>query len=138
MRILSMDVGDRRIGMAVSDTLGWTAQGIPTLERKGTEYDLEVIRKVLDQYEPELIVIGLPKNMNGSLGPQGEKVQQFAETLTNHFNHEIVFWDERLTTVSANRALLEGNVSRKKRKQQVDQIAAVLILQSYLDYRNRN
>ena len=137
MRILSMDVGDRRIGMEVSDMLGWTAQGIATLERKSTEEDLVQIEKIIHQYQPEKIVVGLPKNMNGTLGPQGEKVKAFAETLEDRFNLEIVFWDERLTTVSAHKTMIEADMSRRKRKQKVDQLAAVLILQSYLDYLNR-
>ena len=129
-----MDVGDKRIGMAISDAMGWTAQGIPTLERRGKQYDLEFINKVIDEYQPECIVIGLPKNMNGSIGPQGEKVKVFAENLKEHFQQEIIFWDERLTTVSAHKVMIQGDVSRKKRKQRVDQVAAVLILQNYLDY----
>jgi len=132
-----MDVGDRRIGMEVSDMLGWTAQGIATLERKSTEEDLVQIEKIIHQYQPEKIVVGLPKNMNGTLGPQGEKVKAFAETLEDRFNLEIVFWDERLTTVSAHKTMIEADMSRRKRKQKVDQLAAVLILQSYLDYLNR-
>ncbi|HHY81087.1 MAG TPA: Holliday junction resolvase RuvX [Clostridiales bacterium] len=137
MRIISMDVGDRRIGMAVSDMLGWTAQGIATLERRGLQHDLQQIKKIFDQYRPEKIVVGLPRNMNGTLGPQGEKVKAFAEALNNHFGLEIVYWDERLTTVSAHKAMIEADLSRKKRKQRVDQMAAVLILQSYLDYINK-
>lgn len=129
-----MDVGDKRIGMAISDAMGWTAQGIPTLERRGRQYDSEFIKKVIEEYQPECIVIGLPKNMNGSIGPQGEKVKVFAENLKKYFQHEIIFWDERLTTVSAHKVMIQGDVSRKKRKQRVDQVAAVLILQNYLDY----
>ena len=134
MRILSMDVGDKRIGMAISDVMGWTAQGIPTLERRNKKYDLEFIRNVIEEYQPERIVVGLPKNMNGSIGPQGEKVKAFAENLKEHFKQEILFWDERLSTVSAHKVMIQGDVSRKKRKQRVDQVAAVLILQNYLDY----
>ena len=134
MRILSMDVGDKRIGMAISDVMGWTAQGIPTLERRNKKYDLEFIRNVIEEYQPERIVVGLPKNMNGSIGPQGEKVKAFAENLKEHFKQEILFWDERLSTVSAHKVMIQGDVSRKKRKERVDQVAAVLILQNYLDY----
>ncbi|HHT66431.1 MAG: Holliday junction resolvase RuvX [Caldicoprobacterales bacterium] len=137
MRILSMDVGDKRIGMAVSDALGWTAQGIETLVRRSNQYDMEFIKNVLEQYQPQTIVIGLPRNMNGSLGPQGEKTKAFSESLQDFYSGEIVFWDERLTTVSAHKAMIEADISRKKRKQRVDQVAAVLILQSYLDYLNR-
>ena len=132
-----MDVGDKRIGMAVSDALGWTAQGIDTLVRRSNQYDKEFVKNILEQYQPQKIVVGLPKNMNGSLGPQGEKVKAFADKLQDYYNGEIVFWDERLTTVSAHKAMIEADMSRKKRKQRVDQVAAVLILQSYLDYLNR-
>ena len=137
MRVLSMDVGDKRIGMAISDALGWTAQGIDTLIRRYDQSDQDFIQDVLNKYKPEKIVIGLPKNMNGTLGPQGEKVKMFANQLQEYYSGEVVFWDERLTTVSAHKAMIEADMSRKKRKQKVDQIAAVLILQSYLDYINR-
>jgi putative Holliday junction resolvase len=137
LRILSMDVGDKRIGMAISDALGWTAQGIDTLVRRDNKHDFEYIQEILDRYQPEKIVIGLPKNMNGSIGPQGEKVKAFADILKDYYNGEIVFWDERLTTVSAHKVLIEADMSRKKRKQKVDQMAAVFILQSYLDYINQ-
>jgi len=132
-----MDVGERRIGLAISDSFGWTAQGIETLIRRDDQYDHDYIRKILNQFQPQKIVIGLPKNMNGSIGPQGEKVKAFADQLKEYFTGEIVFWDERLTTVSAHKIMIEADVSRKKRKQKVDQMAAVLILQSYLDYINR-
>lgn len=131
-----MDVGDRRIGMAVSDALGWTAQGIETLERKNNRHDFDIISQVIEKYKPEQIVIGLPRNMNGSVGPQGEKVMAFAEEIRKRFGTDIVFWDERLTTVSAHKAMIEGDVRRERRKKSVDQIAAVLILQSYLDYKD--
>lgn len=131
-----MDVGDKRIGMAISDQMGWTAQGIDTLERKSEEEDLEKIQDVIKHYSPEKIVIGLPKNMDGSLGFQGEKVKEFGELIAKVFPGEIIYWDERLTTVYAHRILIEGDMSRRKRKKKVDKIAAVFILQSYLDYLN--
>lgn len=131
-----MDVGDKRIGMAISDQMGWTAQGIDTLERKSEEEDLEKIQDVIKHYSPEKIVIGLPKNMDGSLGFQGEKVKEFGELIAKVFPGEIIYWDERLTTVYAHRILIEGDISRRKRKKKVDKIAAVFILQSYLDYLN--
>jgi len=136
LRILAMDVGDKRIGMAISDQMGWTAQGIDTLERKSEEEDLEKIQDVIKHYSPEKIVIGLPKNMDGSLGFQGEKVKEFGELIAKVFPGEIIYWDERLTTVYAHRILIEGDMSRRKRKKKVDKIAAVFILQSYLDYLN--
>jgi putative Holliday junction resolvase len=94
---------------------------------------MEYINKVLEQYKPVKIVVGLPKNMNGTLGQQSEKVKSFVSELKRYFSGEIVYWDERLTTLSAHRAMLEADLSRKKRKKRVDQVAAVLILQSYLD-----
>lgn len=138
MRILAMDVGDKRIGMAVSDEMGWIAQGIETLERKNEFEDLEKIQNIIKYYSPEKIVIGLPKNMNGTLGFQSEKVKEFGELLLKSqiFSGEIVYWDERLTTVYAHRIMIDGDMSRKKRKKKVDKIAAVFILQSYLDYLN--
>lgn len=137
MRILAMDVGDRRIGMAVSDMMGWTAQGIDTLERKGRKYDMEQIGKVITQYNPGKLVLGLPKNMNGTIGPQGEKVKEFGKLLKSQvYQGEIVYWDERLTSVLANRIMINADVSRKKRKENVDRMAAIFILQSYLDFIN--
>lgn len=137
MRILAMDVGDRRVGMAISDPMGWTAQGIETLERKNNKQDMEQIAKLIKRYNPEKIVIGLPKNMNGSIGPQGQKVKEFAELLKSEvYKGEIIFWDERLTSVMANRLMIDADVSRAKRKRKVDKMAAVFILQSYLDFIN--
>jgi len=132
-----MDVGDRRIGMAISDPMGWTAQGIETLERKNNKQDMEQIANIIKRYNPEKIVIGLPKNMNGSIGPQGQKVKEFAELLKSEvYKGEIIFWDERLTSVMANRLMIDADVSRAKRKKKVDKMAAVFILQSYLDFIN--
>lgn len=130
-----MDVGDRRIGMAVSDVMGWTAQGIDTLERRGQAYDMEYIGKLIAQYNPEKLVLGLPKNMNGTIGPQGEKVREFGELIKSKlYKGEIIYWDERLTSVQANRVMIDADISRKGRKHRVDRMAAVFILQSYLDF----
>ena len=133
MRILGLDVGDRTIGVAVSDPLGLTAQGITTIKRKSEVLDIEEITKICKEYNVETIVSGLPKNMNGTIGPQGEKVQQFCEKLKETLDLPIKMWDERLTTVAANRAMLEADLSRAKRKKIVDKIAATYILQGYLD-----
>ncbi len=132
-RILGLDVGDVRIGVAVSDGLGLTAQPISTLVRQGTEKDLESIRRLLTEYETEEIVVGLPVNMDGSSGPQAQKTREFADLLVTRLAAKVTFWDERLTSAQANKALLEGGMRRERRKQVIDQIAAVLILQSYLD-----
>lgn len=133
MRILGLDVGDRTIGVAISDPLGFTAQGITTIRRKKIEEDINELLKICDEYKVEKIVSGLPKNMNGTVGEQGEKVKMFCEELKKHIDKDIIFWDERLTTVAAHKAMLEADMSRKKRKQIVDKIAATYILQGYLD-----
>ncbi|MDU1411671.1 MAG: Holliday junction resolvase RuvX [Clostridium sp.] len=133
MRVLGLDVGDRTIGVAVSDPLGFTAQGITTIRRKSIETDIAQIVDICSQYNVETIVSGLPKNMNGTIGEQAQKVQSFCEVLKEAVNIEIKFWDERLTTVAAHRVMLEADMSRKKRKSIVDKIAATYILQGYLD-----
>ncbi|WP_203232158.1 Holliday junction resolvase RuvX [Paenibacillus pinistramenti] len=133
MRILGLDYGDRRIGVAVSDELGWTAQGIDTLEKRRDDGEITRIAELVKQYEVGEIVVGLPKNMNGTIGPRGEICQEFAEKLRGQLELPVHLWDERLTTVSAHRTLLEADVSRGKRKQVVDKMAAALILQNYLD-----
>ena len=133
-RIMGLDVGDKTIGVALSDLLGWTAQGLETIRRIGIKKDLQRLEEIIKEYEVNKIVVGLPKNMNGTIGPQGEKVLEFNERLEKRFNNiEIVPWDERLTTVAAERSLIEADVSRKKRKEVIDKIAAVYILQGYLD-----
>jgi putative Holliday junction resolvase len=137
MRILGLDYGDRTIGVALSDELGWTAQGIEVIRRKSEEYDLERLRQINGQFQVEEIVVGLPKNMNGTLGPRSEASMAFARILVQEFQLPVHLWDERLTTVSATRTLIEADVSRKKRKQVVDKIAAQLILQNYLDSKTK-
>jgi len=132
-RALGLDVGYKTIGVAASDLLGWTAQGIETIIRTNIKKDLQRLEELVKQYEVNKIVVGLPKNMNGTIGPQGEKVLEFVERLKKRFNVELVLWDERLTTVAAERSLIEADVSRKKRKEVIDKMAAVYILQGYLD-----
>lgn len=133
MRVLGLDVGEKTIGVAVSDPLGFTAQGIKTIHRKGKKTDIEELKQICIQYEVDTIVVGLPKNMNGTIGPQGEKVMSFSEFIKEHTNLPIKLWDERLTTVAAHRAMLEADLSRAKRKKIVDKMAASFILQGYLD-----
>jgi putative holliday junction resolvase len=133
MRILGLDIGDRTIGVAISDPLGFTAQGVTTIRRKSNEKDLEELRKICEEYKVETIVSGLPKNMNGTLGPQSEKVLGFCKVIEENINLPIKMWDERLTTVAAHRVMLEGDLSRSKRKKIVDKMAAMYILQGYLD-----
>ncbi|QDH20045.1 Holliday junction resolvase RuvX [Saccharibacillus brassicae] len=133
MKLLGLDYGDRRIGVAVSDVFGWTAQGIEVVQRREDDSHLRRIAELAELHEIGEVVVGLPKNMNGTIGPRGELCIEFAESLRERLGLPVHLWDERLTTVSAERTLLEADVSRKKRKQVVDKIAAGLILQNYLD-----
>ncbi|MGI6678621.1 MAG: Holliday junction resolvase RuvX [Dehalobacterium sp.] len=135
MRILGLDIGEKTIGMAISDPLGWTAQGIDTIRRKGNlEEDLTNLKIVIDEYGVEEIVVGLPKNMNGTLGPSAERTQKMADVIAHETGLPVKMWDERLSTMAAEKTLLEGNVSRGKRKKVIDKMAAVIILQGYLDF----
>ena len=133
MRIMALDVGTKRIGVALSDPLKITAQGLETFQRTTLEKDIAGLWQLIDDHEVSQLVVVLPKNMNGSLGFKAEEVQQFIADLTAERPIEVIWVDERLTTVSAERALLEADVSRAKRKKVVDKMAAVIILQSYLD-----
>ncbi|MFS1513811.1 Holliday junction resolvase RuvX [Chengkuizengella sp. SCS-71B] len=133
MRKMGLDFGDKTIGIAVSDELGWTAQGIEVIKRKSKKEDISRLRTIIKEYDIAEIVLGLPKNMDGSIGERGQLCIQYGETLKTVLELPIHMWDERLTTVSAERTLIEANMSRKKRKQVIDKMAAVLILQSYLD-----
>ena len=133
MRIMALDVGTKRIGVALSDPLKITAQGLETFQLTTLEKDIAGLWQLIDDHEVSQLVVGLPKNMNGSLGFKAEEVQQFIADLTAERPIEVIWVDERLTTVSAERALLEADVSRAKRKKVVDKMAAVIILQSYLD-----
>ncbi len=134
MRIMGIDFGDRKIGIAVSDLLGWTAQGVETIVRQpGLEKDLDKIKAIAQKYEVEKIVVGLPRNMNGTIGPQGEKALAFAEKVRYHLELPVETWDERLTTAAAERLLISADVRRAKRRQVIDKMAAAIILQGYLD-----
>lgn len=138
MRIMGLDVGDATIGVAVSDALGLIANGLPTIRRKNIKYDLDSLKCIICEKNIKRIVVGLPKNMNNTIGPRGEKTIAFSDVLKEAFPEvEVVMWDERLTTCAAERTLLEADVSRKNRKNVIDQLAAVLILQGYLDLMNR-
>lgn len=133
MRILGLDIGDKTIGVAVSDEMGWTAQGLKTLIRKGFNEEISSIKEIIEEYGVKEILVGLPKNMNGSIGPQGKKVITFVERLKTALSLPVLLWDERLSTVSAEKVLLEADMSRKKRKGLKDKLAAQFILQGYLD-----
>jgi len=132
-------VGEKRIGVAVSDELGITAQGLGTVERKqnSKDEDIEEIRKIVEKYNVDKIILGLPKNMDGTLGQSGKMVEDYAKKLQSCLNIDLGFWDERLSTVSAERVLIDADISRKKRKSVIDKLSAVIILQSYLDYKSR-
>ena len=134
-RIMGLDIGDKTIGVAVSDLMGMTAQGIKTIKRTSKKNDIEEIKQIIKEKQVNLIVSGLPKNMNGTVGPQGEKVQKLCELIKEETGLEIEFWDERLTTVAAEKTLITADISRKKRKNVIDMMAAVLILQGYLDFK---
>jgi putative pre-16S rRNA nuclease len=137
MRIMGLDVGARTIGIAISDELQLTAQGFKTLRRKSMEDDLKEIAVIINQFEISKIVVGLPKNMNGTLGSQAETVLNWVEILKDRIQVPVLTWDERLSTVGASRVLLEADLSRRKRKKVIDKLAAVLILQGYLDQSRR-
>lgn len=137
MRIMGLDLGDKRIGVALSDPMGWTAQGLEVITSKGsTEADIKKIKEVAMQYEVERVVVGLPRNMDGSPGPRAEKARAFAGRLAKALDLPVEMWDERLTTVAAERLLIEADMSRARRRQVIDKMAAALILQNYLDSRS--
>lgn len=133
LRVLALDVGDKRIGVAVSDALGITAQGLETYTRTGDDAaDAAYIRSLAARYAPVRLLFGLPRNMDGSLGFQSEKVRAFADKVLEGWEGEHIFFDERLSTVQAERVLLEADMSRRKRRKVIDKLAAVVILQAYL------
>ena len=134
MRVLGLDVGERRIGVAVCDELGLTAQGIGVIKRNGLNQDIKSIEDLIKQYNVSKIVLGIPKNMNGTEGPAAEKVRAFGRLLEEKTALKVSYWDERLSTSSAQRVMLDADISRRKRKANVDRLAAVIILQNYLDY----
>ena len=134
MRIMGLDVGDKTIGVALRDPMGWTAQGLEVIRRKNDiQEDFQRLLEIIREYGVESILVGLPKNMNGTIGPQGEKVQAFVEQLKKEINLPVKTWDERLSTVAAEKVLLQADVSRSKRKKVIDKMAAAVILQGYLD-----
>jgi len=136
-RYLGIDFGTRRIGVAVSDELGITAQPLPSLEPSSEQEAIRDIRGFIEQYGVLEVVVGLPKNMNGSIGPAAEAALAFARHLEEGGTTKVTMWDERLTSRAAERVLIEADMSRAKRKRRVDQVAAVLILQGFLDRYHR-
>lgn len=138
MRTMGLDVGSKTVGIALSDELGWTAQGLETLRINEEEnvFGFDELGKIIKEYQVDKIVVGLPKNMNGTIGPRGEASQFYARELEERFGIPVILWDERLTTVAAERVLLEADLSRKKRKKVIDKMAAMMILQGYLNSQN--
>ena len=135
MRVLGLDVGEKRIGIAISDGLGLTAQRLTLLDRRGAAQDVEAVKQLIGQHGVEALVIGLPLTLRGEQGPQAKKVLAFCEALRQRTTVPVHLLDERLTTVQGERALLETDTPRRKRKLMIDQVAAQLILQQFLDAR---
>ncbi|MGN0308117.1 MAG: Holliday junction resolvase RuvX [Lachnospiraceae bacterium] len=138
MRIMGLDFGSKTVGVAISDPLFLTAQGIEIIRRKEENKlrkTLARIEELIVEYEVEELVLGYPKNMNDTLGERVEKTEEFKAHLERRTGLSVILWDERLTTVAADRAMIEGGLRRQERKEQIDKLAAVLILQAYLDYR---
>jgi putative Holliday junction resolvase len=133
MRIMGLDIGSRKIGVAISDELGVTAQGLKSIEIKSKDNAFEELVDIIKNFKIDKIVIGLPKNMDGSIGRQAEKVLKWIEEFKSKINLPIETWDERLSTVEASKLLIKADLSRKKRKHVIDKLAAVLILQGYID-----
>jgi putative Holliday junction resolvase len=135
MRILALDLGKRRIGLALSDELGITAQGLPTLQRKNNRSDLAALARIVSEKGVDLILIGEPLHMSGDAGSQARNARQFSELVARHTGKQIQLWDERLTTVEASRVLRDSGISIEKRARAIDRLSAVILLQSYLDFR---
>ncbi|MCT6825904.1 MAG: Holliday junction resolvase RuvX [Bombilactobacillus mellifer] len=136
MRFMGLDVGSKTVGVAVSDLLGWTAQGVEIIRinEAQQEFGLKRLKELVDQYQVERFIVGLPKNMNNTLGERAQKSQAYGELIHQEFKLPVDYMDERLTTVQAERMLVEeADLSRKKRHQVIDELAAVMILQTYLD-----
>ena len=137
-RIMGLDVGTKTIGVAMSDELGLTAQGIKTIYRKSIDADMAELAQLIDDYQGEEIMIGLPLNMNGTPGPSVEMARALGEEIASRHDMKITYRDERCSTMAATRILLDGDLSRKKRKKVIDKMAAVFVLQGYLDYLQNN
>lgn len=136
---MGLDVGTKTVGVAISDALGWTAQGIETISIDEGEghFGIDRIRELIAEYQVSEFVVGYPKNMNNTVGPRGEASERYSALLEETFGLPVTLWDERLTTMAAERTLIDADVSRKKRKKVIDKMAAMMILQGYLDRKNR-
>ena len=139
MRYLGLDLGTKTLGIAISDTTLTIASPLKTIFYPEEDYDflIEELKKICDEYDISKIILGLPKNMNNSIGPRGEATLTFKKLLESYLNKEVIMQDERLSTVEATNYLIEGNMSRKKRKKRVDTVAAVIILETYLNKERR-
>jgi putative Holliday junction resolvase len=137
MRWMGLDVGDKTIGVALSDEMGWTAQGLEVIRRSSKEKDFLRLQTIIDQNQVVEIIVGLPKNMNNTIGHRGQLCVAFAEEIATRFQLPVHLWDERLSTVAATKTLLEADLSRKKRKSVIDQLAATFILQNYMDAKQK-
>ena len=135
MRTLALDVGTKTIGVAVSDELGITANGITTIKRGKIKHDLDALSRIIDQYKPSEILIGIPYNIDGAISQRGKEILNFANILKTTFSLHVELWDESYSTADAQKVLLEANLSRKKRKRVIDKMAAVVILQDYLNHK---
>lgn len=135
MRTMGLDVGSKTVGVAISDAMGWTAQGIETIaiHEDREKFGFDRIEELIKEHEVSKIVVGFPKNMNNTIGPRGEACQRYAKMLEEKFQLPVILWDERLSTMAAERVLLEADVSRQKRKKVIDKMAAAMILQGYLN-----
>lgn len=136
MRLLALDFGSVNIGVAVSDPLGLTAQGVGSIRRRSHAQDMAELQALVEKYQPQAFVLGLPLNMDGSRGPAVDRVQSFGSLLKQQFGLPVYYQDERLTTVAAQKTLLANDTSRQKRRQLVDKLAATLILSTYLENPN--
>ncbi|MEK3797877.1 Holliday junction resolvase RuvX [Peribacillus sp. FSL H8-0477] len=139
MRTMGLDLGTKTIGVAISDAMGWTAQGLETIkiDEAQKNFGMKRLRQIIDEHEVTKIVLGYPKNMNGTIGPRAEASESFKEHLENKFKIPVFLWDERLTTMAAERVLIDADVRREKRKGVIDKLAATLILQGFLDRQSK-
>jgi len=133
MRILALDVGTKTIGVAVSDELRISSNGVKTIQRKSIKSDMNELKEIIEEYIPAEIVVGLPYREDGSLGKRGQDIEEFSKKIENRFKLPVVYYDESYSTVFAEKVLIEADLSRKKRKKIIDKMAAVVILQGYLD-----
>jgi len=139
MRTMGLDLGTKTIGVAISDAMGWTAQGLETIkiDEAQKNFGMKRLRQIIDEHEVTKIVLGYPKNMNGTIGPRAVASESFKEHLENKFKVPVFLWDERLTTMAAERVLIDADVRREKRKGVIDKLAATLILQGFLDRQSK-